>query len=106
MGADNISPLKPSRLVCPEPFTTLAVNFNGLVSICCVDWNMKSVIGDATKNSLVEIWNGNQLKKFRIMHLNGLRRKIKVCSNCQVIHGTPLESDLDDISKSLIEIYE
>jgi len=38
------------QIVCPEPFKTLAVNFDGTVSVCCVDWSHGTVVGDLRKN--------------------------------------------------------
>ncbi|MFH1583252.1 MAG: radical SAM/SPASM domain-containing protein [Candidatus Falkowbacteria bacterium] len=100
------NPLKKDRKVCPDPFFSMAVNFNGLVSVCCVDWSLDTIMGDANKESLVDIWRGEKLREFRIMHLNGERKKINICANCQVLQGAPMESDLDDAADSLLGAYE
>ena len=42
------------KLVCPEPFKTLSVNFNGIVSVCCMDWKMETAVGDCRSESLTE----------------------------------------------------
>lgn len=96
---------KINRLVCPHPFYSMAVNFNGTVSVCCVDWGFDVIIGDVNKESLVDIWRGEKLRDFRILHLKGERKKIKICADCHVVIGSPVESDLDDVADQLLAIY-
>lgn len=105
-GMDNASKLKKDRKVCPEPFKTMAVNSNGLVSVCCVDWSLGTVVGDVSKESLVDIWNGKKLKEFACLHLKGERRKIEACANCQYMQGLHDINDIDDIAENIIKFYE
>lgn len=97
---------KLNRKVCPHPFYSMAVNFNGSVSVCCIDWGFDVIIGDVNKESIIDIWRGGKLRNFRILHLKGERKKIKICADCHVIMGTPVESDLDDVADSLLTAYE
>lgn len=99
------TPSKVNRKVCPHPFYSMAVNSNGLVSVCCMDWSLDAVIGDVSKESLVDIWKGEKLRNFRILHLNGERKKIKICADCHVVMAAPIESDLDSVSESLLAVY-
>ena len=46
------------KKTCPFPFYTLAIHSNLKVSVCCVDWNKKTVVGDPKINTLKEIWTG------------------------------------------------
>ena len=54
--------------ICPDPFSKLAVNFNGTVSVCCVDWSHGTIVGDLNKESFYDVWNGEKLKNFRLLH--------------------------------------
>lgn len=101
----NVPP-KPNRIVCPHPFYSMAINFNGLVSVCCMDWGLDAIIGDVNQESLIDIWRGEKLRNFRILHLKGERKKIKICADCHVIVGSPNESDLDDVANNLLTMYE
>lgn len=101
----NGTPLIP-RKVCSEPFSKLAINFDGKVSVCCVDWSYGTIVGDLTKETLSEIWNGEKLKKFRVTHLRGEREKIEACKNCQYILGLPKVHILDNHTKKLLKTYE
>ena len=69
--------IKKAPLVCEDPFAKLAINFNGTASVCCVDWSHNTVVGDLNKESFKEIWQGEKLKKFRIIHLEEKELKFK-----------------------------
>jgi len=104
-GMDSQSNIKKDRLVCPEPFKTLSINFNGDVSICCVDWSMATTVGNVKNESLPDIWNGQRIRDFRKTHIEGQRNKLKACSNCQYIQGINELSDIDNYTDKLKNIY-
>jgi len=92
---DGLYMLNKHRVVCPEPFKTMVVSFNGDVSVCCADWSMGIKVGNTNKETLSAIWSGDKLKALRMMHLDGRRGEIKVCSDCQFVEGVDPISDLD-----------
>ena len=65
--------------VCPDPFSRLSVNFDGTVSVCCVDWSHGTLVGDLNNETFSDVWNGKRLKNFRMLHLTGQRSKIGPC---------------------------
>jgi radical SAM protein with 4Fe4S-binding SPASM domain len=75
--------------VCPFPFYTLVVTANGDVTVCCVDWNKKTAVGNLREQSLAEIWNGPELRAFRRMHLENRRHENPACRNCTYLYTTP-----------------
>jgi MoaA/NifB/PqqE/SkfB family radical SAM enzyme len=103
-GMDGVSPLRDRR-VCPEPFSRLAVNFDGQVSVCCVDWSYGTIVGDLRRETLGEVWNGEKLRQFRITHLTGRRETIAVCAHCQYVLGEPPDRDLDAQAERLLPVY-
>ena len=72
------------RYPCSLLWYTLAVNSNGKVSICNVDWDYSGVVGDINNQSIHEIWNGKPLKNIRNAQLNGVWDCPKVCKDCVV----------------------
>jgi len=96
---------RKKRLVCPEPFAKLAINFNGLASVCWVDWSHGTVVGDASHESVGDIWNGERLAAFRILHLSGQRGTIPACATCDFVHCFPSFADLDEHRGELLEIF-
>lgn len=100
VGMDGHTKLKP-RNVCPEPFKRMAINFDGTVSVCCVDWTHGMVVGDVTNENLVDIWNGEKLYDFRLLHLTNLKNEIEACRNCKYILGMSSASHIDNVANEL-----
>lgn len=68
---------------CPSLwFGDLAVLWNGDVVPCCRDYDGKEVLGNITRNSLEEIWNGKRMNELRILHKEGRRNEVELCKNC------------------------
>ncbi|MBS3096743.1 radical SAM protein [Candidatus Woesearchaeota archaeon] len=74
--------VKRSRYPCNYLWNFPSINWDGRVSVCCVDYSEDGIIGDVNKQSLAEIWNGYTIRKYREMHLNGEFDKLPVCKNC------------------------
>lgn len=71
---------------CSYPWRTIVIMHDGKVVICCLDYNGVQVVGDVNKNTIREIWNGEQYKKVR-NDFKGLRyRDYPICIKCSVIH--------------------
>ena len=83
------------KTVCPLPFYSLAINFNGSVSICCSDWSHSTVIGNVRENSMYEIWHGKLLFDFRKMHLQGRRCENQACGDCYFLKMVSENIDKD-----------
>jgi len=73
-----------NRFPCALLWYMLAINSNGKVSVCNVDWNYSGVVGDIHSQSVFEIWNGDRLRKIRIEHLKGIWDCPQVCEKCVV----------------------
>lgn len=86
--------------VCPFPFYSVAVNADGDVVACCVDWNRSTKIGNLTSASLTEVWNGEALRAFRKMHLVRRRCENPSCRNCSFLFTSP--DDIDTMSEDKI----
>jgi len=72
------------RYPCALLWYMLAINSNGKVSICNVDYDYSGVVGDIHKQSIKEIWNGDLIKNVRVNQLNGIWEKPHVCEECVV----------------------
>jgi len=93
-------------IVCGDPFSKLSVNFNGSVSVCCVDWSHNTLVGNLNNESFQEVWEGEKLKKFRILHLKGRRCDIKACKNCDVIREKGGYENIDSIREKLLKVLK
>jgi len=79
--SDKIEP----KYVCSPIFYTLTMNFDGTVSLCCVDWDNNLIIGDVNHNSLKEIWDSDVLFNYQMQHLKGERFNNPICRECNQI---------------------
>ena len=91
--------------VCSYLFTTMAIQSDGDVVACCVDWSRKTKYGNIRNESLREIWNGDALRQLRLLHLQGKRIENDACRNCKRM---PLDQRdrLDDEAPRIIARME
>jgi radical SAM protein with 4Fe4S-binding SPASM domain len=80
---------KLKKQVCPFPFYTLVVHADLRVSVCCVDWAKETVVGDLRHETLAQIWRGEKLRAFQLMHLQGRAGEHKACRDCTYRHTAP-----------------
>ena len=106
LGMDGVTPLKRDRIVCPEPFKMLAINYNGSVSPCCDDWAHGLLVGNAVDTPVGEIWRGREISRIRRLHLSNRRSELPTCANCQYMQGVTELFDLDDKRLELLERFE
>jgi MoaA/NifB/PqqE/SkfB family radical SAM enzyme len=78
---------KPNRYPCILLWYALAVNWDGKVSACNVDWDLSALVGDLSKNTLHEIWRGDRIKQLRRAEVLGTKRPARVCEKCVVWAG-------------------
>ena len=106
LGTDNSFDGTPrvSKLACPLVLYMLAINSNGDISICNDDFRHAHQIGNANDVGLAEIWRGDRLKQFRLMHLEGRRSENAACKNCDYLTAIPdnIDSDLEVIKERII----
>jgi radical SAM protein with 4Fe4S-binding SPASM domain len=68
---------------CPQLWQRLVVGWNGNIYMCCGDNVGLTVLGDAKKDKLHEIWHGEKLKKIRELQKNYEFGKISSCKACE-----------------------
>jgi len=67
---------------CNEVLTKMSIDWDGRVTACCGDFNCELYVGDAKKESLKQIWNGERYKKLRELLEKGEREKVPFCKLC------------------------
>jgi len=75
--------------VCPFPFYTSVIHSDLSVSVCCVDWNKQTVVGNLRRESLADIWKGEALRTFQLTHLQRKRQELNGCKHCTYLHTAP-----------------
>lgn len=67
---------------CYQLFTDMHIRADGTVSLCCIDVDAEYKLGNISENSIVDIYNGNQIRFDRHRHMIGDRHDMKICANC------------------------
>jgi len=78
-GAYTIRNSLPGR--CARLWFNPVITWDGMVVPCCFDKNAEHVMGDLTKETFSEIWDGQKYNDFRKKLLSG-RSAIEICGNC------------------------
>jgi radical SAM protein with 4Fe4S-binding SPASM domain len=68
---------------CQHPWMSMTVKSNGEVVMCMEDFNNEIILGDARKESLYDIWNGEKYQQFRKDHFE-LTHGIKCTEECDM----------------------
>jgi pyruvate-formate lyase-activating enzyme len=83
-GSCGPAPALPARRPCLFLWSSLAVNWDGTVPLCCLEIEGRTLMGDARKNTLREIADSEPFREVRRLHLSGRYRDHPVCRNCDV----------------------
>ena len=59
--------------VCKHPWMSMTVKSNAEVAMCMEDFNNEIILGDAGRQSLHEIWEGEKYREFRRQHVHGCK---------------------------------
>ncbi len=83
---DSIS--KQFKITFPPPFccfplNTIAIGWDGKVTGCCLDYVFRMVLGDAAKESIKEIWQGEKFQRLRKAVLTNTFSIGSPCYNCE-----------------------
>lgn len=87
--------------VCPQPFFSMQINPDGKV-VPCFSLDYPEIIGDCNVQSIHEIWNGDNFKRFRSKMLEGGGSVCEVCANCNIIKYRMSPEDIllaDDVAR-------
>ena len=74
---------------CYYPHYAMQIDWNGDVLVCVQDWNKRVRFGNIHSDSLMEVWTGKLMNRYR-RHLGEGDRKMEPCRNCNVtgtLHG-------------------
>ena len=70
------------RKPCKKLFEDIVIYWDGKVAICNHDWNRVKFLGDASKDSIRDIWDSDLYRKEREKQLTLLFDKDDICKSC------------------------
>lgn len=68
---------------CKHPWMSMTIKSNGEAAMCMEDFDNEIVLGDAGKESLFDIWNGEKYRRFRFDHID-LTKNIRCSARCDM----------------------
>jgi MoaA/NifB/PqqE/SkfB family radical SAM enzyme len=75
---DDRYSLKPCGLL----WNGMHVDYEGNLTLCCVDFNGEIVVGNILKEGLLACWNGPKMQEQRQLHLAGSLNPKSLCYKC------------------------
>jgi wyosine [tRNA(Phe)-imidazoG37] synthetase (radical SAM superfamily) len=69
--------------ICKHPWMSISVKSNAEIAMCMEDFNNEIILGDASIDSLHDIWNGEKYDSFRKEHLSN-QKGIKCTEQCDM----------------------
>jgi len=89
-------PLPKKRTPCRALYDTMAVHFNGDVSICCLDGTRATNMGNIIKDGVHKVWHGEAFTQARHYHETGQWSKVPFCAGCKVWAKYDYQETLED----------
>jgi len=69
---------------CPLPFTSMGILSDGRAILCCHDWEHEEIMGDASRQSLSDIWNGDTINRHRRLLREKREKESVICRGCSL----------------------
>lgn len=69
---------------CGFPISSVNIQHDGIINLCCVDSEQEHPLGDVNKNTITEIFNDAPYGAVRAAHAEGRRGSIALCASCNV----------------------
>ena len=73
-----------AEVPCVSPFSTMVIDVDGQVPLCGCDYDAKKLLGDFSKQTITDIWNGPEYTEVRHLHSTGNRNDIWLCQGCDL----------------------
>ena len=73
--------VKQGKGICPRPWLTTLIDWDGLVVPCCFDKNGEFPMGNVSTSDFDSVWSSKNYQNFRKKMVKN-RNSIKICKNC------------------------
>jgi MoaA/NifB/PqqE/SkfB family radical SAM enzyme len=67
---------------CEVLWEEMVVLWDGRVSLCCLDYEGSVIMGDLKNQSIIEVWLGKKLQRYRNEMLEAGRSSLPLCNTC------------------------
>lgn len=84
-------PLIHQLLPCKKLFSQMVILTSGDVTRCDYDWEGEAIFANIKNSTILQLWKSSTLKKIRIKHLLGMKKKLDLCSTCSYRVNDPFK---------------
>jgi len=96
----------PSLAACTFAWYAMVICWNGKVTPCPQDFDARMVMGDASKDSLKDIWNGEAYRTLRRRYVEDIQSLV-LCRKCdrlrrKTVGGVPLQYMITFLTDHLV----
>lgn len=67
---------------CGRALTQMYITYDGKVTMCCLDPTGKTIFGDLTRQTLRDVYNGEDYLNFRVAHAENRWAQYEQCKGC------------------------
>lgn len=93
---------KTKRWPCPQFWKRMTITCRGKYRFCVEDWLNKTVIGNASRKSIKEVWQGKEYQRLRRLHLERKYSAIPICRDCTDWAASPWDYGYEYAVKRII----
>jgi MoaA/NifB/PqqE/SkfB family radical SAM enzyme len=72
----------PNNIPCRYLWDSASIYIDGKVPACCLDYEAEGIIGNASSNSIDDIWQGEIFNNYRLKHLANKKSELLPCRTC------------------------
>ena len=83
-GSVGPPPSRPARLPCLFLWSSLSIQWDGTVPLCCLEIEGRTDMADASRTPIRDIVDNQAFQEIRELHASGRYREHPVCRNCTV----------------------
>jgi radical SAM protein with 4Fe4S-binding SPASM domain len=99
------APAQSDRMPCPGLWKTPVIRWDGELMACCADVDGEIAVGNLRDADFDELWFGEKMTEYRLLHVEGRFEAIPKCWSCGGINFYKLEPDevrawLDDVGRA------
>ena len=80
------------KIPCYMLWRSLFILWNGDVTICCMDFDGKIIVGNVNDTDLLDIWTSKRFNRLRLLHL---KNKLSLCKNCYANTVTTVDEKMN-----------
>ena len=71
-----------ARKPCPALWKTPVIRWDGQIHVCCADLDGKIKVGNIREKSIKELWEGPDVTRYRLLHIEGRFDEMPMCGPC------------------------